>query len=48
MSLRMKKKLRYLTVALSIASMTISPLIVSARTPDENVKIISPYDSLSS
>lgn len=43
MSLRMKKKLRYLTAALCIASMTISPLIVSARTPDESIKIISPY-----
>lgn len=43
MSRNMKRKLRYLTAALCLSSMTFSPLIVSAQTPDNSIRIISPY-----
>lgn len=39
----MKKKLRYLVTALCIATMTFPSILVCAQTPDESVRIITPY-----
>lgn len=43
MSHSMKKKLSYLAIAFSMATMTFSPILVYAQTPDESVRIITPY-----
>lgn len=39
----MKKKLGFIASALCVASMAFTPVIVSAQTPDNTVRIITPY-----
>ncbi|MEG0319032.1 MAG: endo-beta-N-acetylglucosaminidase, partial [Niameybacter sp.] len=43
MSRLMKKKLGFIASALCVASMAFTPVIVSAQTPDNTVRIITPY-----
>ncbi|MDA3732532.1 Ig-like domain-containing protein [Niameybacter massiliensis] len=43
MSRLIKRKLGYIVAALCVTSMTFSPILVSAQTPNEDVQIIMPY-----